>query len=269
MIFLVFGMLYFSAYAQGGYTQGNTLNIDIMGVDLSSMVASLTDSLKGVGLIPDLSASCRVPDTTCSSDSDCSGDSVCASSVCYKANCNPLSNDDTKAFFMILLLLFMVLSIVIGLANFPSAIVAFFATSLLFNHLPSLFVTSVAHGLFEYTFSALFIFIWTDYIMKYMWAISPTTRLFLEASVTMIALFFMKIEAVYSLIETLLKNFLGTAGFIIFFVFMLVMHFINTFITLTNTKAARELRKVGSVKVQNEYKEQGKREMAQKLGVKK
>ncbi|MBR9680275.1 MAG: hypothetical protein GOU98_00430 [Candidatus Altiarchaeota archaeon] len=260
LLFLVLGMTYTGAYAQGSYEEDDTINLELGGLDLSEMLTSLTNSLKNVNLIPDLSSSCKeheacgsdeCPPKVCEINSQCSSDSTCVGNSCLISDCNPLSQDKTRAYFMILLLLFMAFSIVIGLSNMPSSIFSFFITSFLFNNIPSLFEVAAAQGLFEYVFSALFIFLWTDYILQYMWAISPMTRLFLEASVTLIALFFMSIGAVYERIAWMLEFFLGTVGFIMFMFFMLGMHFFNAFISLTNVKAARNLRKGGSVAVQN------------------
>ncbi|MBR9689447.1 MAG: hypothetical protein GOV01_00935 [Candidatus Altiarchaeota archaeon] len=234
LVILITSMLHLPALAQTASDE----DIEIMGFNLNEIVDPMIAGLKGIGLVPDLKRTCEDPD-----------------------NCNVVELDETKNFFIILIMLWLIFNIAIGLADMPSAIFAFFATSFAFNHFPSLFVTGVTMGaaaigdvpesigLFKYVFSALFVFVWVDYIMKYFWAISRTTKLFLNASITLIALFFMDVTNLFTMIEGWLSIFVTGIGFILFIAFMFAMKFFNTFFNIMNVKASRNIREGGREKV--------------------
>jgi hypothetical protein len=187
----------------------------IMGFNVTEIVSSITTGLKGVGLVPDLQS---------------------------------LGSPETKAFFIILILMWMVFNIAIGISDLPSAIFSFFLTSFLFNHIPSLFLSGTAEGLFEYVFSALFVFIWVDYLLHYMWAISRTTKLFMGAAITMIALLFLNFTNIFTLLEGWVTSVLSVFGFIMFIFFMAGMRVFNTYFSMMNLRSAKALRRAGATR---------------------
>ena len=205
---VVFSMLC-STYAQAEDS------LIIMGFDVKEILGQITTGLKGVGLVPDLQG---------------------------------FDDASTKAFFIILILMWMVFSIAIGLDDLPAAIFSFFITSVLFNKLPALFVTDTTIGLFIHAFSALFIFIWVDYILHYMWGISSTTKLFLDASITMVAVMFLNFTNVFTIIEGWITLMLSWVGFFMFILFMLGMRVFNTYFSLMNIKSAKDIRSEGRKK---------------------
>lgn len=187
---------------------------EIMGFDVSEIFSSISTGLKGVGLVPDLDG---------------------------------VDSEQTKAFVIVIVLLWMVYNIAIGLPDLPSAILAFFTSSFLFNKVPSLFVSSAAEstvmGLFEHTFSALFVFIWVDYILHYVWALSRTTKLFVNAAVTMMAVMFMNFTNIFVIMKGWIDIMLSTTGFILFLIFMMGMRIFNTYFSMMNIRSARTMRR--------------------------
>ena len=185
---------------------------DFLGFNASEIVGFVSSGLKNVGLIPDLQS---------------------------------FASESTKAFFIILILMWIVFNIAAGLPDIPSAVFAFFASSWLYNKVPLLFEMSTAQGLFQYLFSALFIFVWVDYILRYVWAVSRTTKLFLDASITMIAVMFLDFTNIFDLIQGWITTMLTGVGFVMFLFFLLGLRVFNTYFSLMNLKSSRDLRKVG------------------------
>ena len=210
--FLVFSLIFLfsTSYAQS-----------ILDFDLSEFIPMITDNLKAFGLVPDLSEGCEDPD-----------------------NCNVFELESTRAFFIILILFWMVLNIALGFGTMPSILSGFFVTSLIFRYLPAIFGMDVM-GLFKFVFSGLFIFIWLEYIMRYLFAFSKTTKLFLQASITLIAIFFLNSINVFDLISGWLTYVISGVGFVIFIVFMLAMRIISAYAGLLSIGAAKNLRKEG------------------------
>jgi hypothetical protein len=186
--------------------------LEIMGFDVLEIIGTISSGLKGIGLVPDLQS---------------------------------FGAPETKAFFVVLLLMWMVFSVAVGLGDLPSAILAFFLSSLAFNHVPSLFVLTTAQGVFEYVFSALFIFVWVDYLLRYMWGITATTKLLLDAAVTMVAVMFLNFTNIYAVISGWVQSMLSVVGFVMFMVFMLGMRIFNAYFSLMNVSEARGLRRAG------------------------
>ena len=165
------------------------------------------------------------------------------------------TSDSARAFFIVLILMWLIFSVAINFGDFPSAIFSFFITSLLYNSIPTLFSIDPVTGLFKYIFSALFIFVWTDYIMKYVWALSRPTKLFLETSITMIAVMFMEFGNVFEIIQGWIGLVISWIGFIAFLAFLTVMRIFNTYFSLMNIKAAKDVRKTGKEDVVRAGKE--------------
>ena len=217
--FLVFSLffLFSASYAQS-----------ILDFDLGEFIPMITENLEAFGLVPNLSAGCENPD-----------------------NCNVFELPSTRAFFIILILFWMILNIALGLGNMPSVLGGFFVTSLLFKYLPAVFIMSgggtevMAMGLFKFVFSGLFIFIWLDYIMRYLFAFSKTTKLFLQASITLIAIFFLNSINVFDLISNWLTWMVSGVGFGLFIVFMLAMRIVSAYAGLLSIGAAKDVRKEG------------------------
>ena len=185
---------------------------EILSVDISDFIEPLAENLHKFGIIPRLDS---------------------------------FTSESSRAFFIILILMWLVFSVAIGLGDLPSAVFSFFLSSWLYNNIPSLFVPSSAQGLFSYVFSALFIFIWVDYIFKYLWSVSRTTKLFLEASITMIAVMFMEFSNIYAMIADWIGIVLSVFGFIAFILFLTVMKVFNAYFSLMNIRAADDTRKAG------------------------
>ncbi len=211
--FLIFSLLFLfsNSYAQ-----------TILDFDLGEFIPMITDNLKAFGLVPNLSEGCDDPD-----------------------NCNVFELPSTRAFFIILILFWMILNIAVGLGNMPSVLFGFFITSLIFKYLPAVFGMDVM-GLFKFVFSGLFIFIWLEYIMRYLFAFSKTTKLFLQSSITLIAIFFLNAINVFDLISNWLNVMISGVGFIIFIVFMLAMRIISAYTGLLSIGAAKDVRGEGS-----------------------
>ncbi len=205
----------------------------IMGFNVTEIASSISEGLKGVGLVPDLQS---------------------------------FDRPETKAYFIVFFLLWMVFSIAIGLPDIPSGILSFFAASFLFNRVPSLFVPVTAMGLFEYVFSALFIFVWVDYIMHYMWAISRTTKLFIDAAVTMMAVMFMNSTNIFAIMSGWVEGMISGVGFIIFMIFLMAMKVFNTYFSFMNLASARGLRRAGARAVMEKEKEVEKTVASQQVG---
>ena len=219
--FLVFSLIFLfsNSYAQ-----------TLLDFDLGEFIPMITDNLKEFGLVPDLSVGCgTTPD------------------------CEVFGLESTQAFFIIFILLWMVLNIAIGLGNIPSMLVGFFVSSLVFKYVPAVFNLGIetqqplmAMGLFKFVFSGLFIFIWLEYIMRYLFAFSKTTKLFLQSSITLIAIFFLDAINVFDLISNWLTHLVSKVGFVIFIVFMLAMRIISAYSGLLSIGASKALRKEGS-----------------------
>ncbi len=132
-------------------------------------------------------------------------------------------SDQTRAYFIILVMLWLVLSVTLGLGDFLSALLAYLLSSLAFNNFASLFQPSVASGLFEYVFSTLFIFVWTEYLFSFAWSFSKSTRLFLAASVSSIAVSTMSITNIFRVIGGWIEWIFTGVGLAVFIVFMIGM----------------------------------------------
>jgi len=236
-------VLFVSALALCGAFAQAEESMMIMGFDMQEIMGTITGGMAGVGLVPDFKGACE----SCESvGPDCE----------YGVECNPSAGaawgkglwewGPTRAFFIIFFLVWMVFSIAVGIGDLPSAILSFFSASFLFNALPPLFVPGVAQGMFEYAFSALFMFIWVDYLLRYMWAMTQTTKLLLDAAITMMAIMFMNITNIFETMELWISSVLSVWGLVLFFVFMIGMKFFNTFSSLMNIQCVREMRTAGA-----------------------
>jgi hypothetical protein len=142
--------------------------------------------------------------------------------------CQLLSYPEVKAFFIVLVMVWMIFNVIFRTRAFNSAIFSLVITSLMFNHLPSLFSVSVM-GLFTFVFSGLFVFMWMNYLMKFLWGFSPTTKLLLSISVTMIGMMFIGVKSIFDLLSNWLTYVVSWVGIVIFFVFMFLMRLMSAY----------------------------------------
>lgn len=229
---------------QGGEAEEGG-SFEILGFDVDEILGSMASGMEGVGLVPNLAGACE----------ECA-DGECDYMPCDSARPGSWNRalwdwKPTRAYFTIFFLLWMVFSVAIGFDDTVSVIFSFFLSSLMFNHLPGLFVATgqgelVAQGLFEYAFSALFMFVLTDYLLGYMWAMTQTTRLLLDAAITMMAVMFMNFTNLFRLMSFWVDTMLAGWGLVLFLLFMMGMKFFNTYSSMMNIGVARKLRTAGA-----------------------
>jgi hypothetical protein len=210
LLFMVFSMAFAQAPAQ---------DVESM---VQPLISSITGALGTIGLLPRFD--------------------VCGEGV---EKCNLLGSPQVRAFFIILIMLWMVLNVVLEMRPLLSAIFSFGLSSLMFTHLPSLFSIDVM-GLFGFVFSGLFIFIWMDYILRFLWGFSSTTKLLLNISVTMIGMIFMSVLSIFEMISFWLSNIVSGWGIIFFFIFMFAMRIVNAYVGLLSVGPLKQTKIEGA-----------------------
>ena len=161
-----------------------------------------------------------------------------------------IENDPSgvKAFFMFGLMVWMVLDIYFQMSTIINIFVTFAITSFFFNVVNYMFAPETVQQIFTLVFSALFIYVFTDFILKYVFGLTQKTKLLLKLSVTAIAVAGMSFTDVYRKIAGYVTG-ASTLGYIIFFAFLIVMRFFNMFFSMMRLSTAKDFRRGGAQKV--------------------
>jgi len=172
-----------------------------------------------------------------------------------------------QAFIMFAILVWMVLDIFFGAKSLVNFIFTFAISVFFFNRLNALFTPAVVEQIFTLVFSALFVFIFTDFLMGFAWGFSRKTRSLLNLAVTAVAVTVLNFTHIYDQVAAYITT-LSWGGFAVFIGFMILMRVFNTFFSMMRMKPAIALRSKGAATTGHKKAEHQK-EFAAEMEVKK
>ncbi|HDR53355.1 MAG TPA: hypothetical protein ENN60_01625 [archaeon] len=164
----------------------------------------------------------------------------------FLPNLNPNEDSDQfRAFIMFALLVWMVIEVYFEAGKVMNVIFTLAITLGFFKLTQTFFTTTVVEQVFSLVFSALFIFLVTDFLLGFAWGISARTRLLFNVSVTAIAVAVLNFTSIYVRVSNFIigLSWGGVAGFLIL---MVVMRLFNSFFSMMRMSTAVELRKAGA-----------------------
>ncbi|MBR9681953.1 MAG: hypothetical protein GOV00_04110 [Candidatus Altiarchaeota archaeon] len=165
------------------------------------------------------------------------------------------------AFIMFAIMVWMILDIFFGATTMVKFIFTFAISTFFFNRVNALFTQVIIEQIFILVFSAMFIFIFTDFLLGFAWSFSAKTKHLLNLAVTAIAVVSLNFTQVYSQISDYITA-LSWGGFILFIIFMVVMRLFNTFFSIMRMKPARDIRAGGAGVTQKSLRDMEKDEAA-------